>query len=321
MKARGQTPFDSVRLQQLLDAAPIDTQLDTQFASEYLAFYGLDDLAHAHRMWVVGSAQSSAQRIVAQAFVPESPQSTAFLCHGYYDHVGLYGHLLEYLLARNITVVTFDQLGHGLSSGDPVNIASFDEYVLATELVLSSALRIGVIQQPPQHLLGQSMGGAVLLEYFQQSAIDRVDGELVLFAPLVRPYAWAINRWIFALAKLTVTERARTLGNNAENSDFQALQRKDPLQAHVLPVRWVQAMIDWFKRFERYPASLLAPKIVQGYADRTVSWRHNLKIMRRRYPEGALLVLPAARHHLVNESPALRQRMWDWFDRECVWRA
>ena len=163
------------------------------------------------------------------------------------------------------------------------------------------------------------MGGAVLLEYFQQRGIAEVPGDLVLFAPLVRPYNWPLRRWMFAIAKLTITERARTLGEYPENPDFQALQARDPLQAHVLPVRWVQAMVDWFRRFERYPASDLRPKIVQGYADRTVSWRYNLKIMRRRYPGAAILILPAARHHLVNESPQLLEAMWAWLDRECGW--
>lgn len=322
-----------------MDAAPLDAALDPTQVADYLEFYGLGELAHTHRMWVVGGPGASDQhnvrasttgpqqnkpadaRIVAQAFCPSSAHSCALLCHGYYDHVGLYGYLIEYLLSRGVAVITFDQLGHGLTSGERVAIGGFDEYVAATDAVLASAKRLGLVAEAPSHWLGQSMGAAVLLEYFQQHKVTQVEGEIVLLAPLVRPYAWPINRWVFALVKLVVAERRRTLGNNADNPDFHALQRNDPLQAHVLPVRWVQAMVNWFERFERYPASPLAPKIIQGYADRTVSWRHNLKVMRQRYPDAAVRILPAARHHLVNEAPELRQQMWDWLDRECTWSA
>ena len=93
----------------------------------------------------------------------------------------------------------------------------------------------------------------------------------------------------------------------------------DPLQARILPVAWVQAMVDWFKRFERYPTSQLAPRLIQGDCDRTVDWKYNIEIYERRYPRATHLILPGGRHHLANESLEIRKQMWDFLDTTCVW--
>ena len=168
------------------------------------------------------------------------------------------------------------------------------------------------------HVLAQSMGGAVTLEYLEQAGTAGI-GRVVLFAPLVRPYAWWLNRWVFAVAKRTITERPRVITSNADNPEFYNLQLKDPLQARILPVAWVQAMVDWFQRFERYPPSDLAPCIIQGYADRTVSWRHGQRVLDRRYPNARWHYIAGGRHHLVNEAATIREDMWGWLDRTCGW--
>ena len=63
----------------------------------------------------------------------------------------------------------------------------------------------------------------------------------------------------------------------------------DPLQAKTLPVAWVQAMVNWFKQFENYPGSRVEARIVHGGNDKTVSYRHNLPLLDRRYQRGSIL--------------------------------
>jgi alpha-beta hydrolase superfamily lysophospholipase len=109
------------------------------------------------------------------------------------------------------------------------------------------------------------------------------------------------------------------LTDNAENPEFHALQAIDPLQARVLPVAWVQAMVDWFKRFEHYPVSSIGPIILQGDQDRTVDARHNLGVFARRYPQGRQLIIAGGRHHLANESADIRNQMWRYLDTQCDW--
>lgn len=278
----------------------------------YDAFYALDFAGVTRNIGVVALG---GERIAVQTFRPAQTKCWALVCHGYYDHTGLYGHLIQQLLHRNIGVLIFDHVGHGLSTGQQATIDNFQQYVEV--LACIHALAEDIIGCEPTHWIGQSMGGAVLMEYEQQKALIP-KGAFILLAPLVRPYGWPLLRWYFALIKRWIRARPRDLRSNMPEA-FTAFLAADPLQAKTLPVAWVQAMVDWFTRFEGYPGSRVAAKIVHGFDDKTVSYRHNLPVLARRYPAASVLTIPHARHHLVNETPAVRQVIWDWLDAECCW--
>ncbi|XOV83723.1 MAG: alpha/beta hydrolase [bacterium] len=315
---RGSAEFDADALQAQLAALVHQDIADPADTLAYRQFYGLlfPHIDHQHRMEVFEALD---QRLVLQVFQPEKTRGHVMLCHGYYDHVGLFASVIEYLLRKGLTVITFDQIGHGLSSGERVVIDSFDTYVAAQKAVTDYALaELSATPEEPLHWVAQSMGGAIVMEYLHHKPALSL-GNIILLAPLVRPYAWGFNRWVFALAKLTITSRPRVLTDNAENPEFHDLQAIDPLQARILPVAWVQAMVNWFKRFEHYPESDLAPVIVQGDQDRTVDAEHNLKVFRRRYPHSHHWVIAGGRHHLANESDYIRNKMWRYLDAQCDW--
>lgn len=314
---RGTQAFDPAALRQLL-ADLGDAPLASNWLTDYQRFYGFDhllgDATHQLKQLAVNGEQLS-----LHYFLPGRISGYVMLCHGYYDHVGLYGHVIRYLLQQNLAVVAYDQIGHGLSSGAPVTIGSFDQYVEATYAVWQQACAdLSLPADQPWHWLGQSMGGSVVLETLHQHP-QLPTAEVVLLAPLVRPYGWWFAQMAFALAKRTVEQRPRQITRNAANREFLQLQHADPLQARILPVSWVQAMVNWFQRFEQYPASRLAPKIVQGHQDRTVSWRHNHKLLGQRYAHAQWCILPEASHHLANESDVLREQMFKWLDQHCRW--
>ncbi len=315
---RGTHPFDHTALQAAVAALEHGEKLPEHLLGDYRAFYGFDLLLDGagHSLQLLKVAD---QRIAVHRFEPPHIRGYAMLCHGYYDHVGLYGFVLRYLLSHGLAVVAHDQIGHGLSDGPRATIQSFDRYVAATHAVhLAAAAQLP--QATPWHWLGQSMGGSVVMETLHQHPQLPL-GEVVLFAPLVRPYGWWLSQWVFALAKMTVDERPRKITRNAENAEFLHLQHADRLQPQILPVAWVQAMVDWFQRLERYPGSNLRPKIIQGHQDRTVSWRHNQKFLGQRYADAQWCILPQASHHLANESTHIRQQMYAWLDQQCVWVA
>lgn len=282
----------------------------------YVDFYHLDfAAAHPGLQHHIGWVPSGEFQIATQLFALPQARGTAFVCHGYYDHVGLFGHLIRYLLDQQLNVLTFDFPGHGLSSGPRATIASFDHYVAVLvdlQHYLAQELGERVDEWLPQswYVFGQSMGGAIALEYLLQYGHERFR-EIVLFAPLIRPAAWGFNRWVYEIAKRTIIQRKRTITENAENPEFIALMRVDPLAPDTLPVQWVTAMVEWMKAFEQRGKLPFKLHIAQGDADQTIDWRHNLKFFAS-HTDVDLLRIAGARHHLVNESEAIRNQLFRW---------
>lgn len=305
---RGRGSFDPAALQAQL--APFEQQRPVGGPAllSYFDFYQLDLAASLPGLQhQIGWVASGEYRIAAQAFVHPSPRGVALMLHGYYDHVGLFGHLLELLLGERLSVLTFDFPGHGLSTGARATIPSFDDYVAAVIDVRRAA---HPLLPAPNYYFAQSMGGAITMEYLLRFGSEVCDGTF-LFAPLVRPYAWRINRWVYEVARRTIKQRKRIITENAENPEFLTLMHRDPLAPDVLPVQWVTAMVNWMRSFEARSTLPLELKIVQGEADRTVDWRYNLNLLESR-ADTEVLRIPDARHHLVNESLPIRQQMFRW---------
>ncbi|NBC22912.1 MAG: alpha/beta fold hydrolase [Gammaproteobacteria bacterium] len=283
----------------------------------YLRHYGIEFTEEFPALaYHFGAVEADEHRIAAHLWMPAEPRGTAVVIHGYYDHTGLYGHLIRHLIDGGFAVVSFDLPGHGLSSGQPATIDTFDHYVDAFEACMR-ALEHHVPQ--PWHLIGQSTGGAIAMEWLlgrghtrESSPFERV----VLLAPLVRPHRWPLNRVFYEVARRLVSKRRRTFANNAENPEFLAFLRdRDPLQARVLPVQWVTAMVNWRRRFEAYEPSDIAPLVIQGQADTTVDWRYNMQIIEKLF-EPRIFYIPQARHHLVNESREIRAQIFQAIEGE-----
>jgi alpha-beta hydrolase superfamily lysophospholipase len=270
----------------------------------YRRFYGFEGLPTEGSL--LGYFQVGAYRIAAQVWWPREPRGTLLLLHGYYDHSGLFRHVIEWALGMGFAVLAVDLPGHGLSSGARASIDDFAEY----QLVLQAA----ALDLPqPWHLCGQSTGGAILIDYLLTGKPAPEVGEAILLAPLVRPRAWAWSQLSYRLLKPFVREIPRRFSDNSSDPEFiDFVLNRDPLQARSLPTAWVGALSQWVPRIEGAPRSLRSPLIVQGEADMTVDWPHNLDILQDKFAAPEILRLAEARHHLANESPALRQRYFDF---------
>lgn len=277
------------------------------FGAGYCRFFDLDLGQSFH--WF----EHAGQRLAVQRFEPDGPvEGSAIVVHGYYDHVGLYGHLIRYLLGRGLRVLAYDQQGHGLSTGRRVTIDSFDRYTDDLGAVVREHADTLAM---PRWVVGQSMGASVILELLDTWEAGQADAfeHVVLFAPLVRPASWPLSRITYAVGRHVVEEVPRKFATNTENPEFAALVPVDPLQARTLPVEWVTAMLAWKSRFEKREPSGRPVFVLQGGRDATVDGRYNVKVLKRRY-DVTLLAMREARHHLVNEAASIRGRMWRFLD-------
>lgn len=297
-------PFQPENLMASLRPLAAAEALSTQ-AQAYRRFYGFTDALAAHSC--LGSLAAGDYQIAVQAWWPQTPRATLVLLHGYYDHVGLYRHVIEWALGMGFVVLAFDLPGHGLSSGARANIADFVEYQTVLKAVLAEA---AVLQLPqPWHLFGQSTGGAIIVDYLLTGEPVAPIGETILLAPLVRPRAWGWSRFSYRVMKRFVREIPRRFSVNSSDAAFiDFVHNHDPLQPRHLPTAWVGALSRWVPHIEAAPRSTRSPLIIQGGADMTVAWRHNLKVLQGKFAAPQILMLETAGHHLANEAPALRLR-------------
>ncbi|RJG12540.1 alpha/beta hydrolase [Pseudomonas cavernicola] len=277
----------------------------------YRRFYGLD-LAerYPHLQSRLGCFQAAGYKIVAQLWWPVQPVATLLLQHGYYDHMGLYRHVVDWALGMGFAVLACDLPGHGLSSGTRASIGDFAEYQTVLQGLFAEAAALELPQ--PWHLCGQSTGGAILVDYLLNDGGRPELGETILLSPLVRPRAWGWSKFSYRLLKPFVTGIERRFNANSNDANFLEFVQRDPLQPLSLPTAWVGALARWVPYIEAAPRSARSPLIVQGDADLTVDWRHNLAVLQDKFASPTVLMVPEARHHLANESAALRARYFDF---------
>lgn len=279
---------------------------------DYFAFYGLDFASRfpgvVHHF---GRVDAAGFEIACHVYAAPEPRGTCLLMHGYFDHAGLFGHLVAHCLSRGYSVVIWDLPGHGLSSGEQASIHSFEHYVD----VLGSMLEQHGHRLPrPLIGIGQSTGGAILMGWtfrmLRAGAACPFD-RMALLAPLVRPAGWFRVNAAYLLLRPFRRAVRRDFMQNSGDAAFLGFVLGDPLQSRELPVRWVGAMRVWVGEFLAQAPTSLALVLVQGDADSTVDWSWNIPRIRERFPSSTITLIPGARHHLVNEVPALREQAFE----------
>lgn len=270
--------------------------------SEYLRFYGLP---MAEARYSAGTLESAGVSIALHSFDPPARRGVVVLAHGYYDHAGSLAHLIQRLVAEGYAVIAYDQPGHGLSGGEAGSIDSFATYAAVLRDVIGLALReFG----GPCHFVGFSLGAAGGIELLTQGDAPEVHG-VVLLAPLLRSSFWNVSRLGYHLSGQGEVLVRRVFARNSSDEEYLQLVRRDPLQLTYVSRRWFRALLRWNEALETRPPSTRRVLVVQGTNDLTVAWRHNLRELRRLFPNAVVKTLPGARHQLPNEAQALREHV------------
>ena len=303
--------FLDLLVEQLPELEP-GRKLDAS-ARRYAAYYGIDfsDQVHQH----LGRIQVDEFSVAVQVWLPPQPRGTLIILHGYYDHMGLYRHLINWALQRDLAVMAFDLPGHGLSSGKRASIDCFLRYQKVLDEVLIHASGWGL--PAPWHLLGQSTGGAILIDKLLHGPLPEELGRTVLMAPLVRPRKWGVSQVSLRLLGGFAQQFGRRFTDNSTDQAFlDFIRERDPLQSQVLPVAWVLALEKWIPRIEQASPSGLRPLVIQGQMDGTVDWQHNLRVLGQKFDKPEIFFLPHARHHLANEGELIRRQYLAWLAHE-----
>jgi alpha-beta hydrolase superfamily lysophospholipase len=276
-------------------------QSPTEAEADFLAFYGLD-VAGA-QPWV-GTRKLAGQDVAVHVFGPEQARATVLICHGYYDHSGVWRRVIPVLTVAHYRVVIYDQPGHGLSDGDRASIDDFQTYVEVLDGMVSF-----VADRFPgdPHIVAHSMGAGVVADWILQGHGEDVR-QVVLLAPLFHSTAWGVSRLGHNVIGRWFTSMPRKYRKNSGDAEFLAFSKADPLQHGRVPSSWVAALGRWNRDIEGRAPSDRDVTVIQGDQDTTVDWKYNSRLMRRLFPQARIEMVAGGQHQLMNDTPRLRER-------------
>ena len=79
--------------------------VDPQLAKGWRQFYRIDlTQANTDLECRLGQVQVGEYRVAMQVCRPIAARATLLVLHGYYDHMGLYGHVYEWALAQGFEI-------------------------------------------------------------------------------------------------------------------------------------------------------------------------------------------------------------------------
>lgn len=283
--------------------------------NNYLDYYRLR-FATKHQ-YLYAKLPSQGFQIAVQCWQPENPRGTVVVVHGYWDHTGLYHHLIRHLINLGFNVIAYDEPGHGLSSGDRIEIDSFATYTRVFEDIIEQTQE-SLPLKGPLIAIGQSTGGAVIFDYLFTHP-EHTIAKTLLLAPLIRIKSWGFVSNAHKLVYPWLRYFPRSLHQvGSHDKEFANFLRTDPLQFNKVSMQWIAALREWIARFNGFTSNASELVYIQGDDDQTVDWTYNLPLAQEKMPNLNAEIVMDAQHNLVNESDYYRNQVMAIIERELL---
>jgi alpha-beta hydrolase superfamily lysophospholipase len=105
------------------------------------------------------------------------PKAVLCFIHGLGDHVGRHTHVGDFMAKHQISMVVYDQRGHGRSEGRRGHVPSYEALLTDVEHVLTHAKQI--YPDIPVFLYGHSMGGNIVANYVLKKDTSMLAGAVI----------------------------------------------------------------------------------------------------------------------------------------------
>ena len=136
--------------------------------------------------------------LFCSVFHAENPHGTVLILHGFSENIYKYSELIYSLIQNHLSVVAYDQRGHGRSGradGLPnpsvTHVDRFIDYVNDLDIIC----KVVLLSQPkPWMLFAHSMGGAVASLFLEQN--HELFSAAALCAPMIAPSTYGIPSFI-----------------------------------------------------------------------------------------------------------------------------
>ena len=259
-----------------------------------------------------------------------APRGSVLVVHGFGDHAGRYADVGRILSARGLTVVAYDQRGHGASEGTRGDAPSFACFLEDLDAVWAETART---LPAPRFLWGHSFGGLVVMRWLETrfggaaaappagAAPGRPLGA-VLSAPWLAT-RMAVPRWKLLAARLLLrVAPALPISSGSDRPEFLtrdpvrgAEYVADPLVHHRISARFHAAALAAQAAALSDPWPAVPTLLVLPGDDRLVDADVS-RAWRSRHPEVRLLVRDGGRHELHNDVDREETigRIADWLE-------
>lgn len=138
----------------------------------------------AQRAEVLSVTAHDGEALYAVKYTADHPRGTVVLVHGFSENADKYREFIYYLLQEGLSVLVYDQRGHGRSArevgADVIHIDRFCHYVEDLEAVLAAPC---AKLTPPLYLFAHSMGGAIAMLFLEKHR--GVFKKAILSAPMI----------------------------------------------------------------------------------------------------------------------------------------
>lgn len=256
-----------------------------------------------------------------QAWLPTAPRHRAVIVnlHGLGDHSGLYPNLGSYFPARGVPVYAFDMRGNGRSPGQRAYVRSWHEYRGDLHAFLNLVREREA--EIPLFLLGNSLGGLVVLDYALRNPAG-LAGVIAAAPPLGRvgvpPVLMALGRVLSRVLPRFSLEVGMDLTGLARDPAVVATVLADPLFHRRGTARLSTEVTAAIDRVQQEASDWAVPLLIlHGSDDRMVppdgSRRFFAKVG---HPDRTFREYPGAYHGLfadVNYPEVLRD-LEQWVD-------
>jgi alpha-beta hydrolase superfamily lysophospholipase len=283
----------------------------SKLEESYFSFYGLNEIVGEH---FFGSLPSLNENIAVHYFRQADSSKTAIIMHGYYTHAGYTILLAKHLASLGYNLICYDMMGHGLSTGDRLEVDSFTQYTDHLIDVLEFFKR----KECENHKLysfGHSTGAVPIFD----AALRKLELGLeksFLLAPLIRTNHYKLSRISFMATKRFIPQIKRKFRRSSHDEGFLNFIVNDPLQDSFIPSSWLNALFTWNDEFEKFSSGEQDIIVIQGDQDGTVEWQTNLDTIRKKFTNSKIYMIEDAEHQLMNESPEFMIKVLKLIDSE-----
>lgn len=136
--------------------------------------------------------------LYGQYWLPTNCKAMVLLVHGMGEHSSRYAdYVIPELLSKQIGVITYDNFGHGKSSGKRGHCPNYDSLMDAVDAVHQKSIEI--VNNLPVFLYGHSMGGNLVINYLIRKKPE-VTG-VIITSPFLR-LAFQPPKWKMTMGKM-----------------------------------------------------------------------------------------------------------------------